>query len=267
MAREAQRTDDVFATGGAPTPVTETKEFKEAISKVKDEIIASLKGSTSTISGDAMDLFRQMALSIAEMNHQGDRRHRPVDPKVMAARAQAQEELNELLDAVRLKVKQARDAVYETEEEKEAAVRKLSPKYRAIAVCVFDDVIIQPFRRNEATKRAEPIEFYWLNEPNDALVPLNDIAKQIHKLFRKSRGARTDIEKRSFKPAWMTDAGLIIEGGTAPQRRAIESKQAPVRDADGDLDIPAILDPDAPTVQILGTKTAPAQRGYEGKTI
>ena len=67
-----------------------------------------------------------------------------------------------------------------------------------------------------------PVEIYWAAEPNDALVPINELAETIHAAFRESRGQRSDIEKRAIKPAWMTESGLVIEGGTPPQRRQLD---------------------------------------------
>lgn len=267
MAAPTQKvtTEDVF--GGAPTPITETPEFKAAL---KEAVAEALKGfapaaAQSAMPEGAMGLFREMALAIAEMTHQGDKRSRPVDPKVLMAREAAQKELNEALHQVALARKAAADKKYDSEEERDEAIRAVTPRYRCIAMCVLDDVMIVPWKRNDATKKMEPVPFYWAQEPNDAMIPLNDLAKEIHKLFRRSRGARSDIEKRSVKPAWATDRGLIIEGGTPPARREIETRDAVMRDRDSDLDIPEAIDPSAPFVHVLGTKHAPAQKNYEGK--
>lgn len=256
--------DDIF--GGAPPKITETPEFKAAVEFAAKQAadaavaaaIAAMKEANPT-SAAQEDLFRQMALNIAEMTHQGNKRDKPLDPRIIALRAQAQERLDALLAATREKVHAAREVEYKDESSKQSALRRIMPKYTCISKVVLDDRVINPFKRNAATKAAESVEFYWLGEPNHAMRPLNEIARKIFAEFRESRGERSKIEKASVKPLWMTDSGLIIEGANAPQRRDVPIPS--------DLDLPEIKDPEAPYVAVLGTIHEPAQNNYQGKPL
>jgi hypothetical protein len=169
----------------------------------------------------AKALFDQMALSISEMTHQTNRTHKPVDPKVLAARAAGQEKLDALLAKIALDRKEIEDATWETEAEKQAALKSVTPRYRLVSFVVLDDELINPVFKNPATKQSEPIAIYWAKEPNDAMAPLNPIAKEVHELFRESRGARSKFEKGAIRPIWTTENGLVI-AGRAPQRRRVD---------------------------------------------
>jgi len=273
VATKKDNAEDIFGDDApaAPEPILPAGGSEAIAAIVQAEVAKALKAIQNgggavapTSTESAQDLFRQMALSIAEMTHQGDKRQRPLDPKVMAAREEAKRQLDILLMDIRGRVHEAKTKSYASEADRTAAVRSVTPKYRAISKVHFDDRIIDPFRRNEATKRAEPIEFYWLQEPNDALRPMNPIAEEVFNLFRQSRGTLTKIEKAAVKPAWMTDGGLIIEGDKSPVRRGVES-QAPLRDSA--LDIPGYVDPEAEFIHVLGTISDPAQQNHQGKPI
>ena len=270
--------EDAPAKAGAPS-VTETPEFKAALAEMrresdaaitamKQELLSTLASSANVSAGSAgvpaavTELFQSLALNIAEMTHQGDKRVRPLDPRVAAERAAAKDRMDALISDARRAVHDARAKSYASEDARAAATRAVSPKYRAIAKVHFGDRIIDPFRRDDATKRAEPVEFYWLDEPNDALRPANALAEAIFEQFRLSRGSRTAIEQKAIKPAWMTDRGLVIEGDKMPARRGIEQERAA---RDDDLDMPAYRDPEAPFINVLGTLQEPARQNYEGQ--
>lgn len=262
---EKSKPADIFSED-APK-ITDTPEFKAAVEIAAKEAanaavaaaMAAMKEANPAVSLDPNDLFRQMALNIAEMTHQGNKRDKPLDPRIIAARAAAQERLDALLTATREKVHAARETTYKDEPSRHSVIRRVMPKYTCVAKVVLDDRVINPFKRNPATKAAESVEFYWLGEPNHAMRPLNDIARRIFAEFRESRGERSKIEKAAIKPLWMTDSGLIIEGANAPQRREVAIPS--------DLDLPEVKDPEAPYVAVLGTIHEPAQNNYQGKPL
>jgi hypothetical protein len=248
--------------GETAPKITDTPEFKAAVQEAAAAAVAiamaALKESNPA-SNMQEDLFRQMALNIAEMTHQGSKKDKPLDPRIIALRAAAQERLDTLLLETREKVHAAREATYKDENTRQAAIRRLMPKYTCVSKVMLDDRVINPFRRNPATKAAESVEFYWLQEPNHAMRPLNEAARKIFAEFRESRGERSKIEKAAVKPLWMTDNGLIIEGANAPQRREVAIPS--------DLDMPEAKDPEAPYVAVLGTIHEPAQNNYQGKPL
>lgn len=263
------RADDMFGERSAekapPVAVTETPEFKAALEAVKESFKAEMTAVLSTVQsasagGDLRAIMQEMAASIADMSYQGNKRDKPVDPKIMAARQAGQERLDKLLFDTKTFVRDVREAVYDSEEERLAAVRNASPKYRATSKVVLNEVLIDPYRLEN--KMAVSNDIYWLGEPNDAMRPLNDLAKRIYAEFRASRGSRSAIEKASVKPVWMTDNGLMIEGVRAPARRMVSQ---PI--FNDDLDLPVAHDPAARAVNILGTIHEPAERNYQGKPL
>lgn len=268
MAR-AQNIADPGFFGGADTPPEEEKVITMSPSDLKaliaEQVAAALAvgggGGQGSI-GDIKNVFQEMALSIAEMSHQGDRTYKPVDPRILAARKAGQDKLDALLTRVRENRKFARDQAYSSEQAREDAVLAVSPKYRALAVVALEESLIQPYKQDPATKKALPVEFYWCGEPNDAMIPLNDIANEIHLAFCESRGSRSMIEKRSLKPVWMTEMGLVVEGNRVPARRGIEEAATPLRDQF--LDIPGEKNPDADFVKVLGNHP-PFQRNFQGR--
>lgn len=268
MAAKESKVADPDVFGGAPEPATLTVTQAQLQAIVADQVRLALAAAPSAGAAqpDAMigarALFEQMALSIAEMTHQTNRTHKPVDPKILAARRAGQDRLDEMLAKVHAARKAAADRAYDSEIERDAAIKAVTPKYRVISVCVFDDDIIVPYVRDPATKKSVPVEIYWAQEPNDALLPANEIAEAVHAAFRESRGQRSDIEKRSIKPAWMTENGLVIEGGTPPRRRDVE---VPPVLRDLDLSAAAVRD-GIDFVQVLGTKASPFQMNYQGKS-
>lgn len=245
----ASTAEDVF---GKPAPsIVDTPEFKEAVRRAAAEatadIVAQLKAQNGAAPVDdaTKSLFSQLALSIAEISHQGDKRDRPVAPEIIVQREQAHKRMVALL-------MEARDLPEK-------------PKYRAISKCNLNERMINPFRQDPATKAAVPVEFTWTGEPNDAMRPANEIAKRIFIEFRASRGDKSTIEKASMKPLWMTHAGLVVQGEAPARRDGFSQIVARPSDFADDLDIPMPHDPTAPFINVLGTIAEPARQNYQGK--
>ena len=272
----AKKIDDMFGSEpeveASGIALVQTPEFQAALqaelAKMKQDILATLAANkdvnTAGVPAPMVELIQQMAHSIAELTHQGDKHQKPLDPRVVIERAEALARMNALLDDARKAAHEARGKSYVSEEARQAAVCAVAPKYTAIAKLHLGDRIIEPFWRDDATKRAQPTVFYFLDEPNDAMRPANELAEKVFHEFCLSRGGRTDKEKKyaAIKEAWMTDHGLIIEGVAAPARREV-AKSAALRD-DG-LYIPAYKDPEAPFIHVLGTIADPAMQNYQGQ--
>lgn len=263
-------TEDVFGkpTEAKPVAVTETPEFKAAIDAAKDGFRAEMAAMLAAMpgipaaGGDLRGILQEMAGAIAEMSYQGNKKDRPVDPKVLATREEGRRQLDAMLDEIKARVHALREVSYDSEEEKQAAVRAASPKYRVTSKIHFNEILIDPFRMDPGSKMAVANDIYWLGEPNHALRPLNDIAKKLYAKFVASRGTRSAIEKASVKPVWMTDNGLIMEGVNMPARREVSQ---PI--FNDDMDFPVARDPSAPTINVLGTIHEPAVMNYHNKPI
>ncbi len=240
--------------GEVPVPITETPEFKFAVAEAAR--VAAAEATAAAIAhfaasksddaptADAQDLLRGLALAIAEMSHQGDKRDKPVDPKVLAERRQAQERMDVLIqEALALPKGDPR-----------------RPKWKCRSKVILADHVIDPYKRDPATKKAVPVEFRWCLEPNDAMVPLNEMAERIYAEFRGSRGNKFGKDgygkNEVRRAAWITDGGLVIEGAP-PARRELLS-------ADNTAHALAIepdpFDPNATHVRVLGTSHPPARQ-------
>lgn len=260
-----------------PVPVTETPEFKAAVAaaaaQVREELLGAFKAQAldgagagkptgaAPVSEDLQSLFRQMAMTMAEVADQGTARKR-VAPEILAQRAAAQERLNQMIeDLRRVKHELGQRPSYEQQ-------RRFLPWYRCISLCVLNETKIFPFRQDPATKQAVPVEFAWTGEPNDAMRPINEVAKRVYVEFMASRGNVQNGPSHVEKPLWMTAAGLIVRGD-APSRRELpremfppEVEESPFVD---DLGLAPGNDPNAEFVHVLGTVAAPARQNYQGQ--
>lgn len=246
---------DAGETSPAVVPITETPEFKAAVAEAARaaaaeatalaiaQFAAARDSATghSEPTGDAQELLRGLALAIAEMSHQGDKRDKPVDPKVLAEREAAHARMYELIRKAQALPKGHPD----------------SPKWKCRSVVMLADHKIDPFKRDPATKKAVPVEFRWRLEPNDAMIPLNPMAEAIFKEFRASRGNKGEYVRNAVqRQPWFTDNGLLIEG-SPPIRREIQT----VDESADALDIEADpFDPNATHVRVLGTSHPPARQ-------
>ena len=228
---------DALVTAAAQRAATEAAAA--AIAQV------SARSPNETGAIDAQSLLSGLALAIAEISHQGNPKDKPVDPKVLAERRVANERMYELISQAQALPKGDPRA----------------PKYRTRSKLMFNDVEIVPYRRDPGTKKAVPVEFRWRLEPNDAMIPLNELAEAIYAEFRGSRGNKAAYEKGLKMQGWLTDGGLYIEG-TAPARREVGGPE--VEDNRGDLEIGAIDDPNATSIRVLGTNHAPARQTASG---
>lgn len=264
MVEKSKSADDIFSDS---TKITDTPEFKAAVEVAANEAatravaaaMTAMKEGNQGVDPGTAELLRMMAMNIADLSYQGNKRDKPLDPRIVASREAAHARLDALLSETHEKVHAAREATYKDEDSRNAAIRRVSPRYCAVSKVNLAETMILPFRRDEGTKKMVPVEFFWLQEPNHAMRPLNDIARKIYAEFRESRGERSKIEKASVKPLWMTDRGLVIEGTNAPPRRNIDIPR--------DLDIPEFKDPEAPFINVLGTSHEPAQNNYQGKPL
>ena len=256
---EAARKDDI-------SRMTEMPEFKEAVAQAAakaaaDAIAALTKGGSlgaSAFNEDATALFSKMALAIAEISDQGTSRKR-VAPEILAQRARSHEQAVGLIIKAREKVIEARA------KNDKAAEAKWLPEYRVISKIYFNERLIEPFRRL-ADKTVANNEIVWTGMPNEALRPINDVAKEIYEAFRASIGSTEKLATADNRPVWITAQGLVVKGDP-PKRREGFTEQLP--DFKDDLSIAHDNnDPTAPFVNVLGTIASPARQNFaEKKTI
>ncbi len=238
-----------------PTPaavdLTATPEFKAAVNEAVQQALAQFKTSLMGDAGDAKkpegeDNFafaRQLAMAIGEVADQGTNRKR-VAPEILAQRAEAHERCVALLMKARAEGKK--------------------PEYRLTSKVNLNEQLIEPFMRGSDGK-PKPTVIRYSGMPNDAMVPLNDVAKAIYREYSLSIGS-VEAERKAADRMWMTPEGVVIVGN-GPARRALPG----FNDTTGigpqvedefpeELGIIDNADPRSATHRVLGTVAAPAVR-------
>lgn len=258
--------------------LTETPEFKAALAAavadaVKDQkdqldgVITDLRHMVATVQTPAAgpqdasteQLFRGLALAIAEIADQGTNRKR-VAPEILAGREMARQKMGELIMEARKLPKDRQ------------------PRYRLVAKVYIKEQVVDPYQRNH-DKRMVPTEIVFTGAPNEAMRPLNQSAKDIYAQFVASIGGVAAV--RSAPPAWMTDQGLVIMGAGPASAGARGLAKGPVdldpdsipdvgnggtADSD-DFEVLDQDDPRLPEIRVLGTVAAPARRTAPGERI
>ncbi len=243
-------------------PLTETPEFKAAVKaavtaaakEIKAEVLddlAALKSEGGS-SGNAESLMEKLALHIAEISDQGTGRER-VPPEVLAKMGAAHKRMIKLLH--------------------DAKSKGLKPEYRVISKVYLNERFIEPFSVG-ADKSAVYTEIFWSGAPNDGLLPINDIAKQIFAEFKNSVGNAIKFAGQDDRPLVLTHGGLIVKGdlgarnvvGTLPDQKAFDADRMPGEDYSSDgFGGKAHENPNAEFVHILGTVMPAARQNNQAQ--
>lgn len=248
-------------------PMTERPEFQAAVAQAAATVVQALikNGAIPTqsvapgVSDDAAtQLFRAMGMSIAEIADQGSNRKR-VAPEILAERAAAHKRAVALIEDAKGKVKKAR------EEKDEVTLAAYTPEYRVISKIYFNERFVEPYKVDPASKQPQPVAIEWTGMPNDALIPINDIAKRIFTEYRKSVGMPEGLATVDNRPVWVTQNGLVVKGvAGATQRREIDQPQPFAADFPEEMKVKLNDDPRAPEIRVLGTIAAPARQSSLG---
>lgn len=196
--------------------LTESPAFQAAVAAAVQEAIGPLMAQLSTARGavgtDGQDgdrsLMRELALSLAELTNQGTGKIK-VSPEVLMKREQARERMTNLIIAARAEGKIA--------------------TYQLRQKVFLNERLIEPFWINSA-HQAQPTEIDFLGVPNDAMVPVNDTAKEIFQAFKDSVGTVHGVKgvENSLPPddrLGLTRGGLVVRNGAVSVTMA--SKQTP----------------------------------------
>lgn len=237
---------------------TDTKEFKDAVasaaSKAASEALVhmlaelradgSIGAKTSAGEGDRT-LMAGLADTLAALVNQSSNR-KVVPPEVIAQRERAFKRMVTLIMNARAAGERA--------------------DYRLISKVWLHERLIEPYTKKPEDKVAKPTEIFWTGVPNESMVPLNDLAKDIFSAWREYTGTPEIVQTADNRPAWITSGGLVVKG-EPPARRQIGDGRAPdVADFkfDDDLgirdEVGSPNDPNASRVHVLGTVAKPAQQ-------
>lgn len=266
--------------------ITETQEFRdavaaasaEAIARAKAEIhaeveplIAALRQSKGegAVEGDIQSMFRQMAMSFAEIADQDQGRKR-VPPEELAKRARARSQMEEAIIRARHKVEAYMAATGQTMDPGPDA-----PTYLATGKSYLGERIIQPFEVDEATKKPYPVRFTWTDAPNEAMAPLNEAAHEIFGFFKTSIGEKgpLPLSPSGYKEyekgeAWVSAGGLVMMGLNGIPVSMQQHRKAPDPiELAGNLfqHGPGQFDPRRDRINILGTVAEPARHVAAGE--
>lgn len=235
-------------------PINETPEFKAAVAAVQEEagraaanaVQAALTGvqakaGEAGITGDT-NWMQTLAVTLAEIGNQGTGR-RTVAPHVLKQRDEARVRMVDLIIKARA--------------DKRPATYQLRNKV------LFGNRLIEPFwiASDHTTK---PTEIDWAGIPNDAMIPVNDTAKEIYQEFLNSVGTMDRVvpEER----LGVTPGGLVVRNSAVTstmQRRLDATDGAEPRQVTEDEGL-TIHHKEAPgrykPVHVLGTIQEPAQQ-------
>jgi hypothetical protein len=246
-------------------PLEQTTEFKaavaieaqKAVAGLREQLLADLKASMPVPAAidpmnGAMAMMQSLAMEISQLTDQGSGRRR-VAPEIMRQRTQARERMFEL-------IAQARENRAEAQlrgDMQQAAI--WLPMYRLRGKVQFDEQMIDPawIDRNHV---AQATEIGWPDVPNDALVPLNGVAKDIHTAFLDSIGS---VELRDIvpqQPLKVTKGGLVVKGQPSRAQRETTLEQVEGHIAAASVVVAHKAEPGRlKDVHVLGTIAKPAQ--------
>lgn len=180
--------------GDAPDGFVRVSDMESLVQKkVEDAVFALMSEKGAGAPVDA-SFAQALAVAIAQMSDQGTNRKR-VAPEVMHAREAARDKMLRLIV--------------------DARERGEVPFYRLQHKVHLDDMLVDP-QWVGPDHVARPTEIEWPGVPNEAMSPLNEIAKEIHAAFCDSIGSAV----KAYEPGPMrvTARGLVIMG-QAPRSR------------------------------------------------
>jgi hypothetical protein len=229
--------------------VIETPEFEEAVNarvkaameQFKAEMFAAVtpapEGAPAeppaglAVSTNAVDLLEQvlskLSMNMAAIGQQGQHR-KPLSPEEVAAREAAAERMDKLLTAAH----------------QEGATR---PEYKLISKVYLNERFIEPYRLVD--KVAVSVEIFYTGVPNDAMVPINDVAKAIFAAWKATTGGHSVfVPTADTRPLWVTAKGLVVKGDP-PKRQHVAAEP----NFSDDLGIVGVNDHTQAEVAVLGT--------------
>jgi hypothetical protein len=184
-------------------PITETPEFHkavaDAVAKAIPDIVAHLSAIRGAPAGDDKAFAEGLAMAIAALTDQGTGRKR-VAPEIVEQRSKARTRMAELLIA--------------------AKAENRIPSYRLTNKVYLDEVLVDPIYIDPASKSQKPTEIDWPGVPSEAMIPINDVAREIHAAFCLSIGSVAKEHLIAEKPFAVTANGLVVKSGGLALRPA-----------------------------------------------
>jgi hypothetical protein len=208
MGRKSQAQLDVEAAERTAA-MTTSPAFQEAVAKAAAEAVKPLLDQLSALRGNVgtapevgdRSMMQELAMAISQLTDQGSNRSR-VAPEIIQQRNDSRKKMVDL--------------IIEARAEGKVATYQLRNKVH------IADRIIEPFWiRSDHT--SQPTEIDYGGVPNEAMVPVNDTAREIFAAFKGSIGsivagkgkdghALPDMERLGITPK-----GVVVRnGGVSP---------------------------------------------------
>lgn len=206
----------------------------ERVRAAEERLAAVIAGLGGVAKPDAISMDA-LAMAIATLTDQGTGRKR-IAPEEMTKRDKARERMTDLIE------KANRD--------------QSEPAYKLRHIVYLGERRVNPAWIDER-HRQQATEIGWYGVPNEAMEPMNDVAKAIYAAFEESIGA---VGKRDLGAVSVTASGLAIIKGAAQIPEAEHTGQTSGR---GNM-APTIRGRGAPApaveTNILGTIMPPARQ-------
>lgn len=231
-------------------PLEQTPEFKAAVAAeaqkavegLTEKLLADIKASmpaAAPSAGADMAWISALAMEISQLTDQGTGRRR-VAPEVMRQRTEARKRMHELIE-------QARE-------------NGQVPIYRLRNKVVLDEQLIDPAWVDK-NHIAQPTEILWPSVPNDAMVPLNEVAKDIFAAFMDSIGSVEKRDQVPQQPLKLTKGGLVVKGAPSRAQRETTLEQVEREVTEQGVQVRHKGEPGRfKDVHVLGTIAKPAQQ-------
>jgi hypothetical protein len=202
----AQLAAEAAANSASAGVITESPEFKAAVAAAAADAVQGIMAAltagrevhgTAELPAASIDnkFAEGLAMALAQLTDQGTGRKR-VAPEVVRQRAEARSLMENLIIQARA----------------EGRV----PRYQLRNKVYLDEVMVDPNWVNPASKAVEKTEIEWPGVPNEAMVPMNEVAKEIFAAYIESIGSVISVVPAV--PQYVTPNGLTING-RAPARR------------------------------------------------
>lgn len=143
-------------------------------------------------------LLEGLAHAMAKASDPGNKR-RIVPPEVMKERAQARERMMALIINNHAK--------------------GVVPIYKVVGKTFLSEILIDPQYLDGPTKKMVDQQINWSGQPNQAMVPVDDAAKAVHREYLLSISKKPIDETKLPKP-WVMTAGQIMQGASGAERAA-----------------------------------------------
>lgn len=221
-------------------PLNDSPEFKEAVAAAVAKAVPEILEKLNETRGDA-SWAQTLAMAIATVSDQGTGTKRRVPPEIMKARDDARARMVDLIVAAR-------------------AAGRL-PSYRLTNKVLLDEQLIDPVWIDK-NHTAQPTEIDWPGVPNEAMVPLNDVAREIHAAFVESIGSIAKEHQLRYDPLKVTKGGLVVRGApsAASHETTLERVNAQAKSDEGVRVKHKDQSGRYKDVNVLGTIARPAQQ-------